>query len=113
VTKKSLGTLAFLMLIPLAGCGGGGVDALETTPDGVKVDGKAVFVDAGCTACHTLKAADAGGVTGPNLDKRRPDADEVANKVKSGGGGMPAYDGQLTDPEIRAVADYIAANAGR
>ena len=31
--------------------------------------GKAVFVNNGCNACHTLKAANATGTVGPDLDK--------------------------------------------
>jgi cytochrome c2 len=31
--------------------------------------GAQVFADAGCGGCHTLAAAESGGVTGPNLDE--------------------------------------------
>jgi cytochrome c6 len=76
------------------------------------VDGKQVFASAGCAGCHTLKAAGAGGTTGPNLDSLKPDAGTVTSVVKSGSGAMPAFSGKLSASEIKAVADYVSANAG-
>jgi mono/diheme cytochrome c family protein len=37
-------------------------------PTGDAAAGKAVFASAGCSACHTLKEANATGTVGPNLD---------------------------------------------
>ena len=37
-------------------------------PAGDAAAGKAVFASAGCAACHTLKAANATGKVGPDLD---------------------------------------------
>jgi mono/diheme cytochrome c family protein len=37
----------------------------------------------------------------------------VRTKVASGGGGMPAYSGQLSATQIRDVAAFVAQNAGR
>lgn len=109
--------LAVLALLA-AGCGDSGSrSSAPTAPPagsgGVKSDGEAVFADAGCAACHKLAAAGAEGASGPNLDVRRPNVDEVKSKVKGGGGGMPSYSGRLTDAQIQAVADYVAQNAGR
>jgi len=75
--------------------------------------GEVVFASAGCGGCHTLKAANAGGATGPNLDSLKPDAGTVSAVVKSGSGAMPAFDGRLSGAEIQAVADYVSENAGR
>ena len=33
--------------------------------------------------------------------------------MRNGGGGMPAFEGQLSDAEITAVAQYVAENAGK
>ena len=33
--------------------------------------------------------------------------------VRNGGGGMPAFQGRLSDAEIMAVAKYVAENAGK
>jgi mono/diheme cytochrome c family protein len=75
--------------------------------------GASVFKSAGCGSCHTLEAAGAGGQIGPNLDEVRPDFERVRTKVASGGGGMPAYSGQLSATQIRDVAAFVAQNAGR
>ena len=34
-------------------------------------------------------------------------------KVEDGGGGMPAFAGQLSPEQIRDVAAFVAQNAGR
>jgi cytochrome c553 len=75
--------------------------------------GAAVFKDAGCGSCHTLKAAAASGQIGPNLDDLRPGFETVRAKVARGGGGMPAFAGRLTPQQIRDVAAFIAKNAAR
>jgi len=75
--------------------------------------GKAVFTSAGCGGCHTLAAANARGAVGPNLDERQPTAARVRAKVEQGGGGMPAFKGQLTEAQIRDVAAFVASSAGR
>jgi cytochrome c oxidase subunit 1 len=73
--------------------------------------GAAVFASAGCGACHTLAAGKASGAVGPNLDRLKPDAATVEEKVKQGGGGMPAFSGQLTEQQIKDVATFVASNA--
>lgn len=74
--------------------------------------GAAVFRQAGCGSCHTLKAAGAGGQIGPNLDATRPGFDRVRSQVEHGGGGMPAFGGRLTPNQIRDLAAFVAARAG-
>jgi len=73
--------------------------------------GKAVFT-ANCASCHTLKSDNATGQVGPNLDTLKPGAAIVAKQVAAGGGGMPAFKGQLTDKQIADVAAFVAATAG-
>lgn len=111
---------ALIVATLATGCGGSDDDqSSQTTPStgtpaaSVKTDGKAIFTDEGCSSCHTLAAAGAKGISGPNLDDRRPDADEAAEQVTEGGGGMPGYGGRLTPDEIQAVSEFIATNAGR
>ena len=109
-----------LLVVAAAGCGGDDDDSggaattaattAETTEGGA--DGAAVFASAGCGTCHTLAAAGSSGTTGPNLDDLMPDKETVEAQVRSGGGGMPAFEGQLSDAEIEAVATYVSESAG-
>src|SRR3954470_2740370 len=68
-----------------------------------------------CWSCHTLKAAGAQGVTGPNLDEiGTVTKQRVLSAIDVGGTGdgrMPADLYQGKDAE--AVAEYVAAVAGR
>ena len=75
-------------------------------------DGKTVFATAGCTGCHTLKAAGSTGTVGPNLDEAKPSKDLVIDRVTNGRGGMPSFKGQLSEAQIQAVAEYVSSNAG-
>ena len=75
--------------------------------------GKAVFDSAGCANCHTLEAAGAHGRVGPVLDQLKPAADLVQRQVENGGGGMPSFKSSLSAAQIKAVADYVSANAGK
>jgi cytochrome c551 len=105
-----------LLVVAAAGCGGdddddsgGAATTAETTEGGA--DGAAVFASS-CGSCHTLEAAGTSGTTGPNLDDLMPDEETVEAQVRSGGGGMPAFEGQLSDAEIQAVATYVSESAG-
>jgi mono/diheme cytochrome c family protein len=75
--------------------------------------GTKVFASAGCGSCHTLAAAKSSGQVGPNLDDAKPSYDVVVAKVTDGGGGMPAFGGQLSEQEIRDVAAFVATRAGK
>ena len=90
---------------PAPSGGGGGKAAAP--------DGKAVFASAGCGACHTLKAAGATGNVGPNLDQLKPAEPIVERQVTNGGAAMPPFKGQLTPAQIKAVATFVSANAGK
>jgi hypothetical protein len=95
-------TTAFLLAtLPLAaGCGSSGGTA--SSP------GAKVFASAGCGGCHTLKAADAKGQVGPNLDELKPDATTVEHQVRVGGNGMPSFGKRLSTRQISLVADFVA-----
>jgi cytochrome c551 len=128
-----IATLAVLLLslgaLVLAGCGGGDDDegGGETPPattgeattgeDGGGAEGDAeagaqVFADNGCGNCHTLEAAGSSGATGPNLDDLQPDFATVVEQVTNGGGGMPAFGGDLSEQEINDVAAYVVESTG-
>jgi len=90
----------------------GGASTGAATTGGASADGAKIFASAGCASCHTLKAADSNGQTGPNLDDLKPDAATVEQQVTNGGGGMPAFKDSLSPEEIKAVSQYVADNAG-
>jgi mono/diheme cytochrome c family protein len=77
-------------------------------------DGKLLFTQT-CAGCHTLAAANARGVTGPDLDRIGPVTKiRVLNAIKNGGTGqnrMPA--GLLEGDNATKVAEYVAAVAGK
>jgi mono/diheme cytochrome c family protein len=77
------------------------------TGGGEDADGAAVFASAGCGGCHTFGPANSSGTVGPNLDEIDLSKDEIAQQVRNGGGGMPAFGDRLSDAEIDAVADYV------
>jgi mono/diheme cytochrome c family protein len=74
--------------------------------------GAQIFSSAGCGSCHTLKAANASGAVGPNLDQVKPDESTVSAIVRSGGGSMPSFASKLNDAQIAAVARYVSSVAG-
>lgn len=125
-----------LVAAALAGCGSGGSDgggstgdaatptqtpaqtqtqtqATRTTAPAKGPDGAEVFASAGCGSCHTFKAAGTSGNVGPNLDDLQPSFTAVQQQVENGGGGMPAFGGDLSQAEIDAVSRYVADNAGQ
>jgi mono/diheme cytochrome c family protein len=85
--------------------------AAGKTPSGA---GKTVFA-ANCASCHTLKAANASGQVGPNLDQTKFDEKAIATQVQNGGGAMPAFGKNkiLTAAQIQEVAQYVAQVAGK
>ena len=74
--------------------------------------GKQIFLgDGNCAICHTLQDANSHGNIGPNLNEVKPDIARVLSAVTNGIGVMPAYEGQLSTEEIKAVATYVAQSA--
>jgi cytochrome c553 len=69
--------------------------------------GAAVFKSAGCTGCHTLKAAGSTGTVGPNLDQLKPAYATIVHQVTNGGGGMPPFGSSLSKTQIDDVAAYV------
>ncbi len=132
----ALSVLVALVVLAVAGCGGGktvgavpdtvvGTVATTPSPDaglpalklkGDATSGKKVFTSAGCTGCHTLKDAGATGTIGPNLDNSKPTFELVVTRATLGKGVMPAFSkakgGQLEDQQIADVAQYVSSVAG-
>jgi mono/diheme cytochrome c family protein len=86
--------------------------------------GAQVFANNGCGTCHTLAAAEAGGVTGPNLDEELPDEDEakikeqIADPNAEIAKGYPPnvmpqnYEATLSSKELEDLVKYLLENAG-
>jgi mono/diheme cytochrome c family protein len=109
VQRPALVFVLAIVALALAGCSGGGKRESQGSSD----TGAAVFADAGCGDCHALSAAGSNGTAGPSLDTLKPNAERVKRQVVSGGRGMPAFGGRLTDDEIAAVAAYVAQAAAK
>ena len=110
-----------------AGCGGsdgsttgdepttGVTSATETGGDaagGTATNGAAIalFDSSGCAGCHTLSVADASGAVGPSLETTSLTKAEIEARIRSGGGAMPPYEGQLSDAEISSLAELISTS---
>jgi mono/diheme cytochrome c family protein len=116
--RIAVGLVALVLCIGATSCGGDDEEAGTTTEETTTetttgttgettADGREVFV-ANCGSCHTFADAGTTGTIGPDLDQLSADAAAVEAQVRSGGGGMPAFEGQLTDEEIAAVASYVS-----
>ena len=68
-----------------------------------------------CANCHTLKAANAAGAIGPNLDDLRPPKALVLNAIKNGranGNGQMAAE-LYTGQDAEDVANFVAKAVGQ
>lgn len=86
--------------------------------------GAQVFANNGCGTCHTLAAANSGGVTGPNLDEVLPGQSEAMihesivdpNKVIAKGYPPnvmpPNFEQLLTPKELEDLVKYLSESAG-
>lgn len=63
-----------------------------------------------CGSCHVFSPAGTTGTVGPNLDESDVTVEQAVRQIEQGGGGMPPFEGQLTDAQIRALAEYITAS---
>jgi mono/diheme cytochrome c family protein len=87
--------------------------------------GAQVFADNGCGSCHTLAAANSGGVTGPDLDEVLPGQQESEieesivdpeAKIAQGypKGVMPQEFGtKLSEEELKELVKFLSENAGK
>jgi mono/diheme cytochrome c family protein len=84
--------------------GGGGA--------GGGADGRSIFAANGCGSCHTLADAGTTGTIGPNLDQSKPSVELAIDRVTNGSGQMPSFKEDLTEEQIRTVAEYVSEAAG-
>ena len=104
----------------LAGCGGDGDSGSDGPPakppfevvqSGKPADGRDVFADS-CAGCH---GDDGGGGSGPALAGRGEytNADVVVEQIRDGGGGMPAFEGDLSEQELADVSAFVVKELAR
>lgn len=108
----------FAVLIPVLLITGKGSEG--NSAEGVPAkyeEGQQLFAD-NCGSCHTLKAAGADGVVGPNLDRLlgtgtpEGNSQRVANAVEQGiNGRMPK--GILEGEDVKLVSDFVGRYSGR
>lgn len=107
-----VGVLLLAGLLVFAGCGDDdGTTEDVTTPDVTEpephddVDAAQLFAQ-NCAACH---GAEGVGGSAPALGRLGDDDEErIEQMIRRGGGGMPAFEGQLTDEQIEALTEYVA-----
>jgi mono/diheme cytochrome c family protein len=84
-----------------------------TLPAGAGGDDPKLLFESNCGTCHVLADAGTTGTIGPNLDQSKPPLQRAVRQITNGGGGMPPFKGQLTDKQIRELAEYIVRVAGK
>ncbi|RZO63332.1 MAG: cytochrome c [Candidatus Pelagibacterales bacterium] len=84
----------------------------QAKSDSVFEIGKEIFLNkGGCASCHALADAGSNAAIGPNLNQIRPNISRVMTAVTNGIGIMPAYEGQLSTEEIKAVSHYVSISS--
>jgi cytochrome c551 len=117
--KRLILLLGLVVALGAVGCGGGEdetatpetvegtMPAATGAAEGDPEAGKAVFAEAGCGGCHVFTPAESTGTTGPNLDESDVDFEGAVAQIRTGGGGMPPFEGQLSDQQIADVAAFV------
>jgi mono/diheme cytochrome c family protein len=87
--------------------------------------GAQVFANNGCGGCHTLAAANAGGVTGPNLDEVLPgvSAEKIHEDIVDPNAEIAAgysanvmptiYGETISEEELEDLVEFLLENAGK
>ena len=106
--------LVLVLIGLLAGCGGGdgGGNGGDGGGGGGTSEGSQVFAEAGCGTCHTYEPAGSTGSVGPSLDDSNVTFEQAVEQIRNGGGGMPAFEGDLSEQEIDAVARFVTEGGG-
>jgi mono/diheme cytochrome c family protein len=81
--------------------------AKVTLPAGAGGDDPKLLFESNCGSCHVLADAGTSGTIGPNLDQAKPALQRAITQITNGGGGMPPFKDQLTEQQIRALAQYL------
>ena len=84
----------------------------DAAAQGDPAAGEEVFASAGCGNCHTLQEAGSTATVAPSLDESSVDYAAATEQVANGGGGMPAFSGQLSEEQIQDVAAFVVDSQG-
>ncbi|MEC5425233.1 cytochrome c [Virgibacillus sp. C22-A2] len=71
----------------------------------VSVDEGLKVYENNCLSCQGAEGA--GGHNGSNLQGIGMDREQIIEQVKNRSGGMPGFEGTLTEEEIEAVTEYL------
>lgn len=74
-------------------------------------NGENIYSSAGCAGCHGERGNGGMGIRFRDNGKLR-DTGDVLNQIVHGGQKMPAFDKQLDDAQIAAVATYVRQSFG-
>jgi cbb3-type cytochrome c oxidase subunit III len=88
-------------------------EAEVALPAGAGGDDPKLLFESNCGSCHVLADAGTSGTIGPNLDQAKPTLQKAITQITNGGGGMPPFEGQLTQAQIRALAQYLVRVTGQ
>jgi cbb3-type cytochrome c oxidase subunit III len=88
-------------------------EAKVALPAGAGGDDPKLLFESNCGSCHVLADAGTSGTIGPNLDQAKPSLQKAITQITNGGGGMPPFKGQLSEKQIRALAQYLVRVAGK
>lgn len=112
--KKKLLAVLFGAVLVLGACGGGGSDDgnkngnnnAANNNDSTNVSAGEEVYQNKCAGCH---GADLSGVSGPGLQEvgAKLSADEIADIIENGTGGMPAIN--MSDEDREALSEWLAA----
>ncbi|CAG7607088.1 Cytochrome c-551 [Paenibacillus solanacearum] len=109
--------LLFALSLSVSACGktntappanqGGAATGGGTAGGAATADAQAIYKQ-NCISCHGNNLE--GGV-GPNLQKAgsKYSKEQIATLLSNGKGAMPSFKGRLSDTELGAVADWLAA----
>jgi cbb3-type cytochrome c oxidase subunit III len=88
-------------------------EAKVALPAGAGGNDPKLLFESNCGTCHVLADAGTSGTIGPNLDQAKPSLQRAITQITNGGGGMPPFKGQLTQAQIRALAQYLVRVTGQ
>lgn len=77
--------------------------------DSMAYEGQRIVTEAGCLSCHSYRGQ-LGQATGPTLDAvglRLPEQ-AIEMFIRNGSGVMPAYEGRLSEEEIKHLAQWLS-----